>query len=68
MVVVTGRSGGRHVTFGRTARVARKAGLTTLTVRLTSAARRLRATGAIDVTVTFTASGDRAASGRTVRV
>jgi hypothetical protein len=67
-VVVTGRSGGRHVTFGRTTRVARKAGVTTLTVRLTSAARRLRATGTIDVTVTFTATGDRAASGRTVRV
>ena len=68
MVVATGRSGGRQVVFGRTTRVARKAGVTTVTLRLSSAARRLRATGAIDVTVTFTATGNRAASGRTVRV
>ena len=68
MVVATGPPGGRQVTFGRTTSVARKAGLTTVTVRLSSTARRLRATGAIDVTVTFTATGDRAASGRTVRV
>ena len=68
MVVVTGRSDGRQVTFGRTTRVARKAGLTTVTLRLSSGARRLRATGAIDVTVTFTAAGNRAASGRTVQI
>ena len=66
MVVATGRSGGRQVTFGRTTSVTRKAGLTTVTVRLSS--RAPPAAGAINVTVTFTATGDRAASGRTIRV
>ncbi len=68
MVVVTGRSDGHQVTFGRTTRVTRKAGLTTVTLRLSTGARRLRATGAIDVTVTFTAAGNRAASGRTIQI
>jgi subtilisin family serine protease len=67
-VLATGSSAGGAVTLGRTTRAMRTAGRRTFVVRLSTGARRLQAAGKINVTVTFTASGARAAAGRSLRV
>jgi subtilisin family serine protease len=64
MVLATRSARGRTVTLGRTAARLRAAGPRTFTVRLPRLARQLRAAGRIEVTVTFTPAGARAAAGR----
>jgi hypothetical protein len=65
-VLATRSSRGRTVTLGRTTARLRAAGPRTFTVRLPRLARQLKAVGRIEVTVTFTATGARAAAGRRV--